>query len=60
MPSDPRATAQRMVTAKYTETKDLIRRGTFKVILKEEIPEISKRPYNPICPCRKIYSRWVD
>ena len=39
MTSDPCATDLRMVAAKYSEIRDLIRHGTFKVILKEEIPK---------------------
>ena len=28
-----------MIAAKYSEIRDLIRRGTFKVILRQEVPE---------------------
>ena len=37
--SDPPATGPRMFEAKYSESGDLICRGTFKVILKQEVPE---------------------
>ena len=39
MKSYSRATDPRMIAAQHSEIRDLIRRGKFKVILKEEIPE---------------------
>ena len=38
-PNDPSAGDPRMVSAIQDEAKDLLRRGMFKVILKEEIPQ---------------------
>ena len=37
--SDPRATDPRMTAIKCSEIRDLIRRGTFQVILKQEVPK---------------------
>ena len=37
--SDPRATDSKMIAAKYSEIRDRIRRGTFKVVMKQEVPE---------------------
>ena len=37
-PNDPRASSARMTEAKKTEIKGSLERGTFKVILREEVP----------------------
>ena len=36
--SDPRSADPRIIATKYNEIRDLIRRGTFKVVVIEEIP----------------------
>lgn len=37
-PGDPRASSTEMTAGKKAETKTLLKRGTFKVIFKEELP----------------------
>ena len=37
-PSDPKANCPKMIEAKYAEIRDLINRGTFRAILRTELP----------------------
>ena len=50
-PNDPRSSSSRMTDAKRAEIKGLLERGTFKVILREEIP-----PNGNVLPGRFVLS----
>lgn len=50
-PTDPRASSPEMTEAKKKEIKELLRRGTFKVILKQDVP-----PDGNVLPGRFVLS----
>ena len=38
-PNDPRANCPKMIEAKYAEIRDLVNRGTFRAVLRTELPD---------------------